>query len=128
MYPNHEYLKEFGITEDDFKGMCVMSSWAVCGQRPRHGDNENGEHEENDDGGEGKEHDHEHYDFDDTKLHYSGLDHCARENLGYKCKRILDFGRYRYLQDNGFEVELIYYVEPHTSLENLALMAVPTNV
>ncbi|CAG8454287.1 9679_t:CDS:10 [Cetraspora pellucida] len=53
------------------------------------------------------------------------LDHSSRETLGYKCKRILDYGRLKYLQENGFDVELIYYVEPSTSLENLALMAVP---
>lgn len=53
------------------------------------------------------------------------MDHYTREALGYKCKRILDFGRYRYLKENGFETELIYYVEPEISLENLALIAIP---
>ncbi|CAG8842377.1 21023_t:CDS:2, partial [Racocetra persica] len=62
---------------------------------------------------------------DDDKIHYSGLDHTSRETLGYKCKRILDYGRLKYLQENGFDVELIYYVESSTSLENLALMAIP---
>ncbi|CAG8486027.1 15227_t:CDS:10 [Gigaspora rosea] len=83
MYPNHQYLEDIGITNDDFKRICTMSSWAIC------------------------------------------LDYSSREALGYKCKRILDYGRLKYLQENGFDVELIYYVESSTSLENLALMAVP---
>ncbi|CAG8561556.1 34169_t:CDS:2 [Gigaspora margarita] len=53
------------------------------------------------------------------------MNYPSREALGYKCKRILDYGRLKYLQENGFDVELIYYVESSTSLENLALMAVP---
>ncbi|CAG8571536.1 216_t:CDS:2, partial [Scutellospora calospora] len=81
MYPNQQYLENIGITDDDFKRICTMSSWAIY--------------------------------------------HSSREILGYKCKRILDYGRLKYLQENGFDVELIYYVESSTSLENLALMAVP---
>ncbi|CAG8803561.1 14942_t:CDS:2, partial [Cetraspora pellucida] len=64
------------------------------------------------------------YSKSNKEIHYSGLDHSSRETLGYKCKRILDYGRLKYLQENGFDIELIYYVEPST-LENLALMAVP---
>lgn len=33
MYPYHEFF-QVGITETDFKGICAMSSWAICGQRP----------------------------------------------------------------------------------------------
>ncbi|CAJ0766207.1 15220_t:CDS:2 [Entrophospora sp. SA101] len=47
------------------------------------------------------------------------------EILGYQCKRILDAGRVKFLEANGFQAELIYYVEPSTSLENLALIAIP---
>lgn len=60
-----------------------------------------------------------------NRLHYSGLEHSVREQLGYKCKRIIDIGRAKYLEANGYDVNLIYYVEPSTSLENLALIATP---
>ncbi|CAG8487121.1 2237_t:CDS:2 [Diversispora eburnea] len=139
MYPYHEFLQEIGITKADFKGICAMSSWAICGQRP---DKCKEDNNENKDDGDSKEKNknliknddeeehfyHDSMEFteeDNTRLHYSGLDYHTREALGYKCKRILDFGRYKYLKENGFETELIYYVEPETSLENLALIAIP---
>lgn len=57
--------------------------------------------------------------------HYSGLNHKEREAIGYKCKRFLDIGRMRYLEEHNFKVDLVYYVDPATSLENCALIAVP---
>ncbi|RHZ50622.1 hypothetical protein Glove_494g4 [Diversispora epigaea] len=139
MYPYHEFLQEIGITEADFKGICAMSSWAICGQRLGKCKEDTNENENDDDGKEKnknlieKDDEEEHFyddsmeftEEDNTRLHYSGLDYQTRESLGYKCKRILDFGRYKYLKENGFETELIYYVEPETSLENLALIAIP---
>ncbi|CAG8656120.1 16380_t:CDS:2, partial [Acaulospora morrowiae] len=70
MYPNQEYLREIGITESDFKGICAMSSWAICGQRSNHDDNKSGEHEENNSNENDDVEDigeHAYYDFDDTK-------------------------------------------------------------
>jgi len=54
------------------------------------------------------------------------LDFQGREKLGLQCKRLLDIGRVRYLKEHGYDAELVYYVDKETSLENLALMAVPT--
>jgi tRNA:m4X modification enzyme len=59
------------------------------------------------------------------RSHLPTLDFQARERLGQQCKRLLDVGRVRYLQKHGFDAELVYYVDRGTSLENLALMAVP---
>jgi tRNA:m4X modification enzyme len=114
MFPYHEYFQDNGITNNDFKRICAMSSWAICGQRlPNENDEGDHAYNEAEDGDE------------NNKMHYSGLEHSIREQLGYKCKRIIDVGRAKYLEANGFDVELIYYVEPSTSLENLALMATP---
>ncbi|KAF9437574.1 tRNA:m(4)X modification enzyme TRM13 [Entomortierella beljakovae] len=55
------------------------------------------------------------------------MDSHARERLGRQCKRLLDIGRVQYLKGIGFDAELVYYVDKETSLENLALMAVPSN-
>ncbi len=60
------------------------------------------------------------------RSHIPTLDSQARERLGLQCKRLLDIGRVRYLQEHGFDAELVYYVDKDTSLENLALMAVPS--
>jgi len=55
--------------------------------------------------------------------HYSGLDHAERERIGYMIKDLLNVGRARYLAKHGFEVELVYYVDRATSLENCAIVA-----
>ena len=57
MYPYHDYLKDLGITKDDFQRICAMSSWAICGQRQKYkkADDDCGEREKKD-----KDHDQEH--------------------------------------------------------------------
>ncbi|KAJ3042694.1 tRNA:m(4)X modification enzyme TRM13 [Rhizophlyctis rosea] len=55
--------------------------------------------------------------------HWSGLSFEEREELGFQIKRILDVGRARYLQSLGLKVDLVYYVDRATSLENLLLLA-----
>ncbi|KAI9203853.1 methyltransferase TRM13-domain-containing protein [Polychytrium aggregatum] len=158
MYCNHSFLSEHGITEDVFGKMCVMSTWAVCGQRPADdeaGDDSKGSNEglshqqasrdtpsaenrdtsdnadedpDEDDEGEGMNERHHLEgiplaDFQVEGTHWSGLSFEDRERLGYRCKRIFDVGRKRYLEANGFTVQLQYYVESKTSLENLGLFA-----
>lgn len=51
------------------------------------------------------------------------MDTEERRVLGLKCKRILDAGRRDALTDAGALAKLVYYVDPKTSLENLALIA-----
>jgi tRNA:m4X modification enzyme len=57
--------------------------------------------------------------------HFSGRDHVERESIGYKCKRVIDAGRAKYLEQFGFDAKLVYYVDSATSLENCALIATP---
>lgn len=56
--------------------------------------------------------------------HWSGLSFEQREELGFQVKRIFDIGRARYLEKLGFEVDLVYYVEKRTCLENLMILGV----
>src|SRR6266542_2251297 len=60
MFPYHEYLQDSGITENDFKRICAMSSWAICGQRPTYekGGDSN-DNEDNDDHAYNEENDEE---------------------------------------------------------------------
>lgn len=60
-----------------------------------------------------------------NRNHFSGLDIKEREIIGYQCKRVIDTGRVKYLEQYGFDVKLVYYVDPATSLENCALIATP---
>ena len=76
--------------------------------------------------------------------HWSGLTFEEREKLGFQVsfekqsesgncepkmgmafqvKRIIDIGRARYLESLGLKVDLVYYVDRGTSLENLLLLA-----
>ncbi|RUS18711.1 methyltransferase TRM13-domain-containing protein [Endogone sp. FLAS-F59071] len=132
MYPNPNFLAGVGFTQADFERACKMTSWAICGQRSKviegEGKGEDENENENDEESEEREHAEvweEEDDADETDEHYSGLTHVEREVLGYQCKRLLDTGRAQFLERYGFDVELVYYVEPRTSLENCALLAVP---
>ncbi|KAJ3091416.1 tRNA:m(4)X modification enzyme TRM13 [Quaeritorhiza haematococci] len=49
MYINHGFLEKYGITEDEFAFMCVMSTWATCGQQPTDADEDGKEKQENKD-------------------------------------------------------------------------------
>ncbi|KAJ3278658.1 tRNA:m(4)X modification enzyme TRM13 [Borealophlyctis nickersoniae] len=146
MYINPEYLFELGISEEDFAFMCVIGSWGTCGQRPApekkadadagsaesvemtkdHVDKKRKIAESGEEGEEEPEHCMDGVDVADREdgEHWSGLTFAQREELGFQCKRILDVGRARFLEKKGFAVELVYYVEKATSLENLALLAV----
>ncbi|KAF9177391.1 hypothetical protein BGZ51_008816 [Haplosporangium sp. Z 767] len=136
MYPNQEYLKEIGISAEEFVYLTRMSSWAVCvnhtkpektdGSPATPSDNKIPAANTNSGGDDHRvEADKE---LEELGSHIPALDFQARERLGLQCKRLLDFGRVKYLKENGFDAELVYYVDKDTSLENLALMAVPLAV
>ncbi|KAF9988031.1 hypothetical protein BGZ65_000205 [Modicella reniformis] len=125
MYPNQEFLKEIDISPKEFVYLTRMSSWAVCVNSTK-SENSSGPSSTSSDSliaeddehnvGTGKE-------LEELGSHLPTLDFQARERLGQQCKRLLDIGRVRYLQEHGFDAELVYYVDKETSLENLALMA-----
>ena len=54
---------------------------------------------------------------------YGSLTAEEREEVGYKCKKLIDMGRLRYVQDHGFDVRLVKYTTSELSLENVALLA-----
>jgi len=56
--------------------------------------------------------------------HYSGLDYDYRVQIGRASKHLLNVGRRRYLEENGYKAELVLFT--HESLENVALLATPS--
>ncbi|XP_069960491.1 tRNA:m(4)X modification enzyme TRM13 homolog isoform X3 [Cherax quadricarinatus] len=46
-----------------------------------------------------------------------------REEVGRKAKQLLDYGRVKYLQQQGFQCRLVQYVSKEKTLENIALVA-----
>lgn len=45
------------------------------------------------------------------------------EEIGWKCKRLLDYARVEFLRAKGFEANLSYYVDKKFTLENVCIVA-----
>ena len=54
-----------------------------------------------------------------------GLSVAERQEIGFRCKRVLDMGRVAYLQSMGLQAQLVYYVDRTISPENAVLIATP---
>lgn len=103
-YTGKRFLLEAGLGRRDFELMVRMVSWAVCGtgtSRERRKDVVGGD--------------------DGTAVKY-GLTRAQREDIGRKCKRVLDAGRIRYLERNGFEAGLKFYAASEVTLENVCMI------
>lgn len=44
-----------------------------------------------------------------------------KEEIGWKCKRLIDYARVKYLTDNGYEAKLSFYAEKSDTLENVCI-------
>ena len=96
-YINPDYLNDLGIGREEFELLKFFSGWAVSGL-PKQGTPE--------------------------KIHWSNLKLKEREDLGYKCKRILDEGRVQFClkELKASSCELKYYVPREFSKENMILV------
>lgn len=52
-----------------------------------------------------------------------GFTKLESEEIGHRCKRLMDAGRIWYLKQFDLDASLLYYVERSVSLENVALVA-----
>ena len=51
------------------------------------------------------------------------LDQATREEIGRQAKRVLDYGRLKYLEEvTNLDIQLKYYVDPFISLENALIV------
>uniref|UniRef100_A0A1B0CVW7 tRNA:m(4)X modification enzyme TRM13 n=2 Tax=Lutzomyia longipalpis TaxID=7200 RepID=A0A1B0CVW7_LUTLO len=110
------FLKEHGITPKDFTVMTKMVSWAVCGtgmSRERRKEVQTAD--ESDDSVENSSDD----DEDTVKMSRK-----EKEEIGIRCKRILDYARIVYLRQNHYDASLINYVSRDVTLENVCIVAV----
>lgn len=89
-----------------------MTSWAVCGARPskeHHSDPVQDYQEEANAPG---------------RYAALGLNVERRETIGRQCKQIIDRGRVAFLSTwPALETQLLYYVQPDISPENVLLLA-----
>lgn len=93
--------------------MCVLVSWATCGTGKSRKPDEPQTSEQT------KQEENPHKDRYDRL----NLPRETREEIGLKCKRLMDQGRVEYLTSLGFKSELVYYVQTSITLENVCLLA-----
>ena len=125
------FFERLGFSPVDFHLVCHMSSWAVCGVRPP--PKSTGDTVE--DVSRMTRDDNEHRELKADELQASGVKNTGHvrwgyvshpnEEIGLKCKRLIDMARLDYLRENGLKTWLVYYVDRSTSLENVLLIAGP---
>lgn len=90
-----------------FKILIKIVSWGVCGtgmSREKRKELESKEKQ------------------DDQKPQTSKLDRKTREEVGWKCKRVIDYARIKFLTENGYEASLMYYCDQSETLENVCII------
>ncbi|CAH1775544.1 unnamed protein product [Owenia fusiformis] len=108
-YVGKDFMLQHGIKERDFKILTTMTSWRTCGTRSSTTQTE--------------KHNAEHYNHD----RYGTLKPEEREEIGRKCKLLIDIGRMKHMEKLGYNVSLKAYTSTDISLENIALIAIPRN-
>lgn len=125
-YCGRGYLEGQGLTDVDFCLITKMSSWAVCGCRPRQ--QEQDDHhdtlssDEEDQLGTPPSNDPSNKDSSPS-IAGQGYSPHPREAVGLLCKRLIDEGRVWFLRQLGLQAELVAYVERGVSLENMLITA-----
>jgi len=135
-YVGKEFLTEQGFTEEDFSLLTSITSWCTCGSgkpRPPPADRparpaaaeERGACDDlpSPDHAEERLEDQQFTPSFNDRYARLQLDQATREEIGRQCKRVLDYGRLKYLQDTSdMNVQLKYYVDPFISLENTLIV------
>lgn len=96
-FVGREFLEGNGIDSRTFAIMTKITSWCICGSRGKDEMNQNDEILE------------------------------EKQKIGWKCKRLLDYARKLYIDNNGFNCSLKYYVKSEVTLENVCLIGVKNN-
>lgn len=120
---NHFVGKDFfsqnGVTVTEFAIMTKMVGWFICGtgmsrERRKQIEERRGNEKIN------KDTDSTSDTIEDT-IDYELI--AERKEIGRKCKRLMDYGRICYLEQNGYECFLKTYIDSKITLENVCLVA-----
>ncbi|XP_045474173.1 tRNA:m(4)X modification enzyme TRM13 homolog [Harmonia axyridis] len=109
-FTGREYFEKLGLTENDFRIMCGLVSWATCGtglSRERREELSKKSPEE--------------LEKDEKSL--LGLSVQEKEQIGLKCKNLMNWGRLQFIKDIGFNCALHYYVKCEVTPENVCIVA-----
>lgn len=90
-----DWLIRNGIDRETFSIMIKIVSWYTCG------DGLSREKEVNEDKEAARK---------------------EREEIGWKCKRLLDHARLQYMIDNGYDTKMSFYAEKSITLENVCII------
>lgn len=91
-----KWLEANGIDRKTFNIMIKIVSWSVCG------DGRNREKRKTDEKDEPERQ--------------------RKEMIGWKCKRVIDFARIKYMADNNYDMKLSFYADKSATLENICLI------
>ena len=134
-----EFLASAGFTSHDCHMICHMTSWAVCGTRPRRDEDttisdspprcKQPKLSRSDSDSQSTDSHSpipipEECDHEATHSSQGYVPH-PKERIGLMCKRLIDFARLSYLRKNGLDARLVYFVDKATSLENALLICIP---
>jgi len=90
-----DWLIANGIDRKIFNVMIKIVSWSVCGDG--HNRDKRGATVEKE------------------------IERKTKEEIGWKCKRVIDHARLQYMIDNGYDVKMSFYAEKSITLENLCI-------
>ena len=116
-YVGKSFLLKHDFKPEEFSLLCGLTSWATCGSgRPRTESKEPSEDITDEKDVETNPH--------VDRYDRLGLPREKREEIGRRVKRILDFGRCQFVQDQlGLNTRLAYYVDTEYTLENVVMLA-----
>ncbi|KAI6645765.1 tRNA:m(4)X modification enzyme TRM13-like [Oopsacas minuta] len=89
----------------DFHAISLLSSWKVCGMK--------------------QDSNSEILNCDPSLLSLRDLPAPYKEDIGYKCKRLIDMGRVWWLRENGMNTDILAYVPQNVTVENIVIIATP---
>lgn len=116
-----EFFIQNDITAKEFAIITKMVGWAICGTgMSREKRKEMEEKHKNDGNTENLVKEAENQETGKRDRH-------ERKDIGQKCKRLIDYARICYMEQNGFKCSLKQYVSSDITLENICLVAIHKN-
>ncbi|KAL6073687.1 tRNA:m(4)X modification enzyme TRM13 [Balamuthia mandrillaris] len=126
-YVNKKFFRQLGFTPFEFKVM-AHASRTLCLHLCLHLLHQHQQHHHNEKRGRKKNEKKKKREATSTKG-VMRLSREEKEELGRKCKELMDVGRARFLEELGYNVRMVRYVSPSISPENTLLLAtIPSSV
>ncbi|XP_075148649.1 tRNA:m(4)X modification enzyme TRM13 homolog [Haematobia irritans] len=107
-----EFFRRHNVTPREFVIITKMVSWAICGTGMSRERRKALEEQNLSQAADTK-------DLQPNQR----LSLAEREEIGFMCKRIIDYGRVEYLRQHSYAANLYYYVPKEVTLENVVLLA-----